>query len=89
MSSDSPWGLATVRYRDTLRQIGEGGAGPRHDLPGGAKPFITPIAAPGSRHAPARHHHVDAPERPGGRDASSSGIAPSHIMAPAPEPTQG
>ena len=54
-----------------------------------AKPFITQIAAAGSRHAPARHAHVDGPERPSGRNASPSGITPSNIMSPAPEPTRG
>lgn len=54
-----------------------------------AKPFVTPIAAAGSRHAPARHARVDGPERPSGRNASPSGITPSHIMSPAPEPTRG
>jgi hypothetical protein len=54
-----------------------------------AKPFITQIAAAGSRHAPARHAHVDGPERPSGRNASPSGITPSNIMSPAPEPSRG
>ena len=54
-----------------------------------AKPFITQIAAAGSRHTPARHAHVDGPERPSGRNASPSGITPSNIMSPAPEPTRG
>ena len=54
-----------------------------------AKPFFTPIAAAGSRQAPARHHQVDGPERPSGRNASPSGITPSNIMSPAPEPTRG
>jgi hypothetical protein len=39
-----------------------------------AQPFITQITAAGSRHAPARHAHVDGPERPSGRNASPSGI---------------
>ena len=47
-----------------------------------AKPFVTQIAAAGSRHAPARHAHVDGPERPSGRNASPSGITPSTIMSP-------
>ncbi len=54
-----------------------------------AKPLFTQIAAAGSRHAPARHAHVDGPERPSGRNASPSGITPSNIMSPAPEPTRG
>ena len=54
-----------------------------------AKPFVTQIAAAGSPHVPARHAHVDGPERPSGRNGSPSGITPSHIMSPAPEPTRG
>lgn len=54
-----------------------------------AKPFITQIAAAGSPQPPARHAHVDGPERPSGRNASPSGITPSNIMSPAPEPTRG
>ncbi len=54
-----------------------------------AKPFGTQITAAGSRQAPARHDHVDGPERPSGRNASPSEITPSHIMSPAQEPTRG
>src|SRR5947199_6733475 len=36
-----------------------------------------------------RHARVDGLERPSGRNASPSGITPSHIMSPAPEPTRG
>ena len=54
-----------------------------------AKPFVTQIAAAGSRHVPACHTHVDGPERPSGRNASPSGITPSNIMSPASEPTRG
>jgi hypothetical protein len=54
-----------------------------------AKPFVTQITAVGSRHAPARHHLVDGPKRPSGRNASPSEITPSNIMSPAPEPTRG
>jgi hypothetical protein len=53
-----------------------------------AKPFVTQIAAAGSRHAPARHHQVDGPERPSGRNAPPSGITPSNIMSPTAEPTR-
>jgi hypothetical protein len=59
------------------------------NVPVRAKPFVTQIAAAGSRQLPARHAHVDGPERPSGRNASPSGITPSHIMSPAPEPTRG
>ena len=48
-----------------------------------AKPFVTQIAAAGSRQIPARHAHMDGPERPSGRNASPSGITPSNIMSPA------
>jgi hypothetical protein len=54
-----------------------------------AKPFVTQIAAAGSRQCPARHARVDGPERLSGRNASPSGITPSNIMSPAPEPTRG
>ena len=54
-----------------------------------AMPFVTQIAAAGSRQSPARHHQVDGPERQSGRNASPSGITPSNIMSPAPEPTRG
>ena len=48
-----------------------------------AKPFVTQIAAAGSRQCPARHARVVGPERLSGRNASPSGITPSHIMSPA------
>jgi hypothetical protein len=54
-----------------------------------AKSFVTQIAAAGSPQPPARHAHVDGPERPSGRNASPSGITPSNIMSPALEPTRG
>ena len=54
-----------------------------------AKSFVTQIAAAGSPQPPARHAHVDGPERPSGRKASPSGITPSNIMSPAPKPTRG
>jgi hypothetical protein len=66
-----------------------GGPGTRMTSLVRAKPFVTQIAAAGSRQLPARHAHVDGPERPSGRNASPSGITPSHIMSPAPEPTRG
>jgi hypothetical protein len=53
-----------------------------------AKPYVTQIAAAGSPQPPARHAHVDGPERPSGRNASPSGITPSNIMSPAAEPTR-
>jgi hypothetical protein len=36
-----------------------------------------------------RHEFVDGPERQSGRNPSPSGITPSNIMSPAPEPTRG
>jgi len=54
-----------------------------------AKPFVTQIAAAGSRQPPARHARVDGLKRPSGRNASPSGITPSNIMSPAPEATRG
>ena len=36
-----------------------------------------------------RHAHVDGPERQSGRNASPSGITPSNITSPTPEPTRG
>src|SRR4051794_40264207 len=36
-----------------------------------------------------RHQLVDGLKRPSGRNASPSGITPSQIMSPAPEPTRG
>ena len=35
------------------------------------------------------HLFVDGPERQSGRNASPSGITPSNIMSPIPEPTRG
>jgi hypothetical protein len=54
-----------------------------------AKPLVTQITAAGSRHSPACHRPVDRLERLSGRNASPSGITPSNIMSPAPEPTRG
>ena len=54
-----------------------------------AKPFVTQMRR-GRLPAPScRHARVDGPERPSGRNASPSGITPSNIMSPAPEPTRG
>ena len=54
-----------------------------------AKPFITPMHRGRLPAGSCRHAHVDGPERPSGRNASPSGITPSNIMSPAPEPTRG
>ena len=54
-----------------------------------ARPFITQISRGRLPAASCRHYQVDGPERPSGRNASPSGITPSNIMSPAPEPTRG
>jgi len=36
-----------------------------------------------------RHAHVDGLQRQSGRNAYPSGITPSNIMSPAPEPSRG
>ena len=67
-----------------------GGAPARMTFPVRAKPFVhtdAPRPAPGML-LPAITQ-VDGPERPSGRNASPSGITPSNIMSPAPEPTRG
>ena len=60
----------------------------RMSFPVRAKPFVTPIAAAGSRQCPARHARVDGPERPSGRNASPSGITQStdHVAGPGANP---
>ena len=54
-----------------------------------AKPFVTQMRRGRLPACPCRHARVDGPERPSGRNASPSGITPSNIMSPAPEPTRG
>ena len=54
-----------------------------------AKPFVTPMRRGRLPAGSCRHHLVDGPERPSGRNACTSGITPSNIMSPAPEPTRG
>ena len=54
-----------------------------------AKPFVTPMRRGRLPAVSCRHARVDGPERPSGRNASPSGITPSNIMSPAPEPTRG
>ena len=54
-----------------------------------ARLFVTQMRR-GRLHARScRHVRVDGPYRPSGRNASPSGITPSNIMSPAPEPTRG
>jgi hypothetical protein len=54
-----------------------------------AKPFVNQMRRGQLPAVSCRHVHVDGPERPSGRNASPSGITPSHIMSPVPEPTRG
>jgi hypothetical protein len=54
-----------------------------------AQPFVTQMRRGQLPPASCRHHLVDGPERPSGRNASRIGITPSNIMSPAPEPTRG
>src|ERR1700722_9169050 len=58
-------------------------------LPVRAKPFVNQMRRGRLPAVSCRHHQVDGPERPSGRNASPSGITPSNIMSPAPEPTRG
>jgi hypothetical protein len=48
-----------------------------------AQPFITQMRRGRLPACSCRHHLVDGPERPSGRNASPSGITPSNIMSPA------
>ncbi len=54
-----------------------------------AKPLLNQMRRGLLPPPPCRHVRVDGPERPSGRNASPSGITPSNIMSPAPEPTRG
>jgi hypothetical protein len=54
-----------------------------------ARPSLTPMRRGRLPTGSRRHHPVDGLERPSGRNASPSGITPSNIMSPAPEPTRG
>ena len=54
-----------------------------------AQPFVNQMRRGRLPAVSCRHHQVDGPERPSGRNASPSGITPSNIMSPAPEPTRG
>jgi hypothetical protein len=58
-------------------------------LPVRAKPFVNQMRRGRLPAVSCRHRQVDGPERPSGRNASPSGITPSNIMSPAPEPTRG
>jgi hypothetical protein len=54
-----------------------------------AKPFVKQMRRGRLPNTSCHHVRVDGPERPSGRNASPSGITPSNIMSPAPEPTRG
>jgi hypothetical protein len=54
-----------------------------------AQPFINQMRRGRLPAGSCRHVRVDGPERPSGRNASPSGITPSNIMSPTPEPTRG
>ena len=77
------------RSYHTLRELGEEALAARMTFPVRAKPFVTPMRRGRLPACSCRHHPVDGPERPSGRNASPSGITPSNIMSPAPEPTRG
>ena len=48
-----------------------------------AKPLVTQMRRGRLPACSCRHHQVDGPERPSGRNAFPSGITPSNIMSPA------
>jgi hypothetical protein len=54
-----------------------------------AKPFVNQMRRGQLPAGSCRHAHVDGLQRPSGRNAYPSGITPSNIMSPAPEPTRG
>ena len=54
-----------------------------------AQPVVTQISRGRLPAASCRRYLVDGPERPSGRNASPSGVTPSNIMSPAPEPIRG
>ncbi len=54
-----------------------------------AKPFVTQMRRGRLPACSCRHVRVDGLQRLSGRNASPSGITPSNIMSPAPEPTRG
>jgi len=54
-----------------------------------AKPLVAPMRRGRLPAFSCRHASVDRLERLSGRNASPSGITPSNIMSPAPEPNRG
>jgi hypothetical protein len=54
-----------------------------------AKPLVNQMRRGRLPAGSCRHAHVDGLQRQSGRNAYPSGITPSNIMSPAPEPTRG
>jgi hypothetical protein len=54
-----------------------------------AKPLVNQMRRGRLPTPSCRHAHVDGLQRQSGRNAYPSGITPSNIMSPAPEPTRG
>jgi len=54
-----------------------------------AQPLIKPMRSGRLPACACRHVRVDGLTRLSGRNASPSGVTPSNIMSPAPEPTRG
>ena len=57
--------------------------------PARAKPYVTPMRRGQLPPSSCRQPHLAGHHRPSGRNASPSGITPSNIMSPTPEPTRG
>jgi hypothetical protein len=75
---------ARVRLRHRLsEQRGEWQQRIQASFPVRAQPFVTPMRRGRLPACSCRHHPVDGPERPSGRNASPSGITRSNIMSPA------
>jgi hypothetical protein len=58
-------------------------------VPVRAQPSLTQMNCGQLPAGSRRHARVDGLERPSGRNTSPSGITPSNIMSPTPEPTRG
>jgi hypothetical protein len=54
-----------------------------------AKPLVNQMRRGRLPAGSCRHARVDGLQRQSGRNANPSGITPSNIMSPAPEPTRG
>ncbi len=51
-----------------------------------AEPFVNQMSCGQLQAASCRHARVDSPERLSGRNTYPSGITPSNIMSPTPQP---